>query len=425
MTDTITEAETTAAPATAAAIVAAELDRLAADGANVVTPAAFRTGATPIAQALLDSVRGFGLRPKAEVAAQVHTALGLIAIAALTKPEEPLGRDFWWKDYPKDSLTGHLVDRLRERSDCSFSSPLLKAAFATAAEALTDEAFDAAPARVREEDRALLLAIGSHTDLADLTGSDATKGLSTKAVLTAVEAMVDGGVLYRHTYVGSPASWVPTPAGAVVLAQLQAEREARRQAEEAERQERLKALAAKRDAAVDALVPDFTAAHAALDTAFGDLNRAWTGLRVCDDADLTAAIEDFDRAQTAAGAASRTWTTLRDDLERYLHGKAYGWPEGGRDRLAAVLEAAGIDLGPNLTGPARRLPQALPALIAHQNEHLTELLAARTRPTDAVPADSEAADRAAAAERRERTWRFLALAAAVAALAAVGALILF
>jgi hypothetical protein len=419
MTDTMTEPETTATattaePVTAAAIVAAEIDRRTAGGATFDNLYAFRTGATPIAQVLLDAVRGFGLRSKATAAAQVHAALGLIAIAAVTKAE-PLERDSWWEDYPEDTLMGHLAARLRKRSDCSFSSPVLKAAFTTAAGVLTDDAFDAAEVSVRSEDRSLLLAIGSHATLADLTDSSAAKGMSSDEVQAAADAMVKGGVLYLHTYFGYPASYVPTPAGAVILKQLQEEREARRKAEEAKRQARLKALAAKRDAAVDALVPEFTAAHAALNAAFSDLNRAWRRLSDCEDADLAAATEDFDRTQAAAGDAARTWTTLRGDLERHLHGSAYGWPAGGRDRLAAVLEEAGIDLGPDLTGPARRLPQALPALIAHQNEHLAAVLASRpAHAPEPAPAPEPAKDVA--------RWRLLALAAA--ALAAVLVLVL-
>lgn len=428
MTDTITEPETTTAPAdTAAAIVAAEVERIEAGGATadgttgtLDNPYAFRTGATPIVQVLLDSVRGFGLRPQAAAAAQVHAALGLVAVAAVTRAE-PVSGDFWWEDYPEGTLIGHLADRLRKRSDCMFSSPVLKAAFATATGVLTDDAFDAEPVSVRAEDRGLLLAIGSHTTLADLTDSAAAKGLSGDEVQAAVDGMVADGVLYRHIYFGSPTSYVPTPAGAVVLKQLQDEREARRKAEEAKRQARLKALAAKRDAAVDELVPDFTAAHAALGVTFGDLNRAWTRLAACDDADLTAAIEDFDRAQAAADSAARTWTTLRDRLEVHLHGDAYGWPAGGRERLATVLETSGIDLGTDLNGPARRLAKTLPSLIAYQNEHLAAVLAARPAPVP-EPAPAPENEPAAAAKDVAR-WRLLALTAAALAFTGVLAVV--
>lgn len=421
MTDTITAPESTTEPVTAESIAAAEVERINAGGptadgrtATLVQAEDFRHHATPTVQTLLEAVRGFGLRPKPETADQVHAALGLIAVAAVPTHEAAHTSGRWWKAYAEDSLLGHLAHRLDSRPGCAMHTPALQAAFATAAQTLTDDAFEAAPVTVRAEDHQLLLDIGSSTSLATLAEADRQRKRprGKSEIRAAVERLAETGVVYctKYSYRDGELRIEPTPAGAVVLKQLQDERDAR-----------IKAREAERDAAIDAILPEFSAAHTAVQTALGDLNSAWGHLQTCDDADLPAAIERLDQAQTNAADAARAWKATRDRLEGHVLARGYHWPAGGRERLATALGETGIDLDTNLTGPSHRLPKVLSALITYQNEHLTETLAARTRQAEVaaepVPDHDRTDTRAHAAERLTRTWRLIALVAAILALA--------
>lgn len=398
-----TATETTSA----AAIVTAEIERINTGGAtadgrtgvNLVEPAAFHHHATPIAQTLLDAIRGYGLRLKPETAEQIHAALGLIAVAAVPTREFKEAPLRWWKEtYDEDSLLGYLAHRLDRRPDTVMHSAVLQAAFTAAAETLVDEAFEAAPVTVRAEDHKLLLDIGSWTSLVALVEADEhRKRPRGKAeIRSAVERLAEEGVVYctEYSYRDGELGIVPTPAGEVVLKKLQDERAARIRAREAER-----------DAAIDALLPDFIAAVAAVKDAFADTADAWEHLETCDQADLPAAIEHLDTVHTGARNAAKEWNSVRTRLREHLTGHARSdWPRGGSERVAAVLSEAGINLGGTaLDGSAQQLPTALTALVDHQAANRTEVLAARragNRHANEVAPAAEA-DRANEAARVE------------------------